>query len=227
MTDSINLQDLKKPLPPDAIEWRISQSGVSSNGLWAKAVPYKTARTDMDRLDDVCGPENWQDEYRPGPNGGVICGISIKINGEWVEKWDGADNTNYEGIKGGLSDAFKRAGTKWGIGRELYQMEEQFVETSPERQGDGWNYQSKGKSGTPAFYWRLNGNHTAQKKSPPRKKQEPLLKYQDGSTVQVGNSAKAMSEQTAFTEYVKAHDGQAPRNIHNLRNWKENQSKDE
>lgn len=49
-----------------------------------------------------------------------ICGLSIKIDGEWVTKWDGSDATNTEEIKGGLSDSFKRAATKWGIALYLY-----------------------------------------------------------------------------------------------------------
>jgi hypothetical protein len=81
----------------------------------------------MDRLDDVGGPRNWRGEFATGPNGGTICGISILINGEWVQKWDGADNTDFEGIKGGLSDSFKRAGVKWGIGRYLYRLDTPWV----------------------------------------------------------------------------------------------------
>jgi len=42
-------------------------------------------------------------------------------------KWDGAENTDFEAIKGGLSDAFKRAGYKWGIGRYLYRLESAWV----------------------------------------------------------------------------------------------------
>jgi len=81
----------------------------------------------MDRLDEVVGPENWKDEYAPGPDGGVICGLTLRLNGEWITKWDGADNTEFEAIKGGLSDAFKRAGYKWGIGRYLYKLESVWV----------------------------------------------------------------------------------------------------
>lgn len=168
----MNLKDLKEPLPTDAVEWRISRSGQNNNGVWATAVAYKTSRADMDRLDEVCGPENWQDEYKPGPSGGVICGISIKVDGEWVTKWDGAENTTFEGVKGGLSDAFKRAGFKWGIGRYLYQIDETFVQTSVQKV-DGWNYQSaNSQKNIPAFYWqspqlnnepieRKNGNRPA------------------------------------------------------------------
>ena len=39
-----------------------------------------------------------------------------------MEKTDGAENTDYEPVKGGLSDAMKRAASQWGIGRYLYKL---------------------------------------------------------------------------------------------------------
>lgn len=41
---------------------------------------------------------------------------------------DGAENTDIEPVKGGLSDAYKRAAVKWGIGRYLYDMEAAWVD---------------------------------------------------------------------------------------------------
>lgn len=121
----MNLNDLKQPFSPDDIEFR---AGATNNEKTrALALPYIDARAVLDRLDSVCGPENWRDEYQPGPAGGVICGLSIRINNEWVTKWDGAENTDYEPIKGGLSDALKRAGVKWGIARDLYSLPKVWV----------------------------------------------------------------------------------------------------
>lgn len=116
----MNLEDLKLPFEPSEIEFRAGAT--NSEKTRALALPYIDARLVMDRLDSVCGPENWRDEYQPGPAGGVICGLSLRIGEEWVTKWDGADNTDYEAIKGGLSDALKRAAVKWGIGRYLYAL---------------------------------------------------------------------------------------------------------
>ena len=45
----------------------------------------------------------------------------------WITKWDGAENTDVEGVKGGLSGAMKRAAVQWGIGRYLYGLEETFA----------------------------------------------------------------------------------------------------
>lgn len=116
---------LATPFRPEDIEWRAGATNADKTK--ALALAYITSRAVMDRLDEIVGPENWRDEYQPGPDGGVICGLSLRIHGEWITKWDGAENTDFEAIKGGLSDAFKRAGYKWGIGRYLYRLESSWV----------------------------------------------------------------------------------------------------
>lgn len=108
-------------LRANEIEVKVKQ--VKQNGL--VALLYKTARTDMDMLDEEFGPENWQCEYEE-IKGNMYCKIGILAMGrdEWVWKQDCGiesrqdDDGNEK--KGEASDAFKRAGFKWGIGRELY-----------------------------------------------------------------------------------------------------------
>lgn len=119
----INLAKLKEPFMPADIEWRVGRSGLKDGKPWAQVLAYVTARAVQDRLDEVCGPGNWRNEYKAGPLGGVLCGISICINSEWITKWDGADNTDIESVKGGLSDSMKRAAVVWGIGRYLYNLD--------------------------------------------------------------------------------------------------------
>ncbi len=132
--------DLKKPFPPEDIRWRISRAGYSGKDkkkIWCRVLAYVTSRATQERLDEVCGPEKWRNEYAEGPGGGVLCGLSIKVGDEWVTKWDGADNTKFEAVKGGLSGAQKRAGYQWGIARYLYNLEEDFgfVLTNGEHSG--------------------------------------------------------------------------------------------
>lgn len=116
---------LSKPFAPEDLEWRIQvTSKDKTSGL---AVPYVTNRAIQDRLDDVVGPENWHNEYQPwhgsGKHEGQICGISIYFEGRgFITKWDGAEDTDIEPVKGGLSDSMKRAAVQWGIGRVLYKM---------------------------------------------------------------------------------------------------------
>jgi hypothetical protein len=124
MGGEMNLADLKKPFHPDEIEWRIAQSGMTQQGKpWAQVLAYLQSRAIMDRLDDVCGPANWRNEFVKAPDGGTICKLYIRVDNEWISKEDGADNTQVEAVKGGLSSAMKRAGVPWGIGRYLYRLD--------------------------------------------------------------------------------------------------------
>jgi hypothetical protein len=148
----MKLEMLDEPFTAADIEWRIQQSGKTGNGnLWAMVLAYVTNRAIMKRLDDVCGKAGWRNEYRDIPNnGGVECGISIKVDGEWITKWDAAENTQVEAVKGGRSGAMKRAAVQWGIGRYLYNLEEGFAQVSPDKK-QGWNRASlKDKT---AFWW--------------------------------------------------------------------------
>jgi hypothetical protein len=124
---------LKEPFDPFDIEWRIQQSGDSNGKKWAMVIAYITNRAIMERLDDVFGVQSWQNVYQPMPDGGIICGISAKFGDEWITKYDGADKTAIEATKGGLSNAMKRAGVQWGIGRYLYKLENIFVTLIPGR----------------------------------------------------------------------------------------------
>lgn len=106
-------------LKADEIEVKVKQ--VKENG--SVFLLYKTARTDMDLLDEAVGPTNWQSDYKV-VNDNLYAGIGINNCGEWIWKWDCGVESRADGEgnekKGEASDAFKRAGFKWGIGRELY-----------------------------------------------------------------------------------------------------------
>ena len=117
--------ELVAPFPLDDIEFRVG--AMSADKTKALALAYITSRALMDRLDTIMGPENWQDEYKAGPDGGVSCGLSLRINDEWIQKWDVASNTDIEPVKGGVTDAFKRACYKWGLARYLYRIPNEWV----------------------------------------------------------------------------------------------------
>lgn len=117
----MNLEDLAVEFPRGDVHWRAQT--LTRNKDKALALAYLDARDVMDRLDDVCGPNNWQDDYTETVKGRVICRIGIFVDDRWVWKSDGAGDTAVEGEKGGISDAFKRAAVKWGIGRYLYRMD--------------------------------------------------------------------------------------------------------
>lgn len=107
-------------LTAEDIEVKVKQ--VTDRG--AILLLYKTARVDMAMLDKVFGAENWQTDYKEIKDN-LFCGIGVKSEcGEWTWKWDCGTESREDGEgnekKGEASDAFKRAGFKWGIGRELY-----------------------------------------------------------------------------------------------------------
>lgn len=122
----MDLKLLTEPFKAEEIEWRVSRAGQKANGdLWAKILAYVTNRAIMDRFDEVCEPQNWKNEFREWQgSAAVLCGISIKIDGEWVTKWDASENTDIEAVKGGISGSQKRAAVQWGVGRYLYLLEE-------------------------------------------------------------------------------------------------------
>ena len=122
----MDLKKLQEPLPIESIDFRIQSI---NKGGYATILAYKDARVDMNILDNVVGPENWQRDHKE-IHGVVYCGIGINTedftssNNEryqkWVWKWDAGSESLTEKQKGEASDSFKRAGFNWGIGRELY-----------------------------------------------------------------------------------------------------------
>lgn len=109
---------LAEPFPAEAVKFR-------AQGRGTQMLAYIEARDVMHRLDQVVGPENWRATYRHQifkDEVTVMCELSLRINGEWITKEDGAENTQVEGAKGGISDALKRAAVTWGIGRYLYYL---------------------------------------------------------------------------------------------------------
>jgi hypothetical protein len=106
---------LAAPFEPEEVKLR-TQSG--------RQLHYVTARTVMNRLDDVLGPENWWDDFVPLEHS-VICRLTIRLpDGTTLTK---SDAGGYAGMadpgdddKSGFADAFKRAAVKIGVGRYLY-----------------------------------------------------------------------------------------------------------
>ena len=128
MTPSEILHALKEPFPVEVIHWRIgATNGDKTKGI---ALAYVDARDVMKRLDEVCGIDGWQCKYVLDGNI-AVCELSLRINGEWIVKADGAGETDVEGEKGKLSDALKRAAVRFGVGRYLYYLPNEWVPIKP------------------------------------------------------------------------------------------------
>ena len=124
MTD-IDFDALKAPFSPSDVKWRVGATNSDkSKGL---ALAYLDARLVMDRLDTVVGQANWQATYSHALSK-TVCELSLRCGDEWVTKSTGAGDSDIEGEKGALSDAFKRAAVLWGIGRYLYNLDSPWVQ---------------------------------------------------------------------------------------------------
>ena len=62
----IQKQQLLLPFPASDIEWRTAyNSGDKTKGF---AVPFVNSRAIQERLDEIFGPENWQNEFTVAPS---------------------------------------------------------------------------------------------------------------------------------------------------------------
>ena len=118
---------LKYPFTADEIEWRVLHT--TKDKTKGQVAAYVDSRAIQDRLDAVLGRENWQNHFRTvqgkdNASTTQVCELSIYYpeRNEWITKSNGAGNTDIEPVKGGLSNAFKRAASMWGIGRYLYNL---------------------------------------------------------------------------------------------------------
>jgi hypothetical protein len=125
---------LARPTPHDRVQWRGDRA--TRDGSRIAVLAYVDARYVMETLDEVVGPGNWQDRYEDAI-GGYRGGIGVNVDGEWIWKYDAAPASDIEGIKGGHSDAMKRAGVKWGIGRDLYDYPDLWVPAEETYSGSG------------------------------------------------------------------------------------------
>lgn len=117
-----------RDLTAEDIEVRIQSVKVNKDPTKSGLVLllYKNARVDMNILDEEVGPDNWQNKFYEH-KGILFCSLGINTNyadhtapDRWVWKDDAGVESNTEAEKGNASDARKRAGFAWGIGRELY-----------------------------------------------------------------------------------------------------------
>lgn len=118
---------LCEPFHPDCVKWKPG----ATKGNSALALAYIDARDVMNRLDDVVGVGNWSDAYEVLAGGDVMCRLSVRIGDEWITKSDvgaiGDSKDQGNDIKTAFSDALKRAAVKFGIGRYLYALDNEWV----------------------------------------------------------------------------------------------------
>ncbi len=135
MTNVINdskllLEELRAPFDAKDIEWRVQSATENNRGVKLLVLPYLTSRSIMKRLDEVFGGF-WQSNFdliNVGNKEAFQCRLSIKIGEEWITRSDASEVSDIEAVKGGHSNALKRAAVHWGIGRYLYELDNVWVE---------------------------------------------------------------------------------------------------
>ncbi len=148
MKEATKNGNLFRTLNAEEIECRIAKVGRSSRGPYAQVVLYKDARCDMALLDETFGPFGWRVENIE-IKGNLYCTVSVKSpEGEWIQKQDVGVESSFEPEKGEASDAFKRACTRWGAGRELYTGPKIFINLNDEEV-----YNNQGKLQTSVFLY--------------------------------------------------------------------------
>jgi len=157
------------------------------------------------------GPD-WKTTYKPGPQGGVVCSLSIKWQGEWRAREGGAENTQIEAVKGGLSDAEKRAATEWGIGRHLYDLGSTWVKLQDRADysvSEGRRIYMKGKHAVAPSIRKLQPDLFYEKKNQeikPVPKEQVAGKWNDvktkGRDAFFYNECLAMDVEPELAEYM-------------------------
>ena len=197
------LEKLKKPTDKSEIKYRVGTVYDKQNGK-ATILSYVDARYVQDILDDVVGPENWENRFYEA-KGALFCEISINLGDYKISKSDCGTESDIAPAKGEASDAFKRAAVMFGIGRDLYSCETLFA-----------NLENKGtykdKFGNEHIKWALPRDW-----KPDTNKQEPKPKQ----TMKVDNNLNVTIEAVK-----EKFDGAVMKNLvnfgkHNGKDWSE------
>lgn len=125
------LEQLSVPFAKEDVAWRAGAT--SRDKKRAQALPYAEPRVYEDRLNEVC-PGDWSVIFKPWGESRLICeltlhGVTRSSTGEFD---DGKKNAIAEGTVA-EAQAFKRACSKFGLGRYLYEIPIQWVDYDEEK----------------------------------------------------------------------------------------------
>ncbi|MGL4610453.1 MAG: Rad52/Rad22 family DNA repair protein [Trueperaceae bacterium] len=125
------LEQLSVPFDKEDIAWRAGAT--SKDRKRAQALPYAESRVYEDRLNDIC-PGDWSVVFKPWGESRIICELTIQglTRSSTGEFDDGKKNAIAEGTVA-EAQAFKRACSKFGLGRYLYEIPIEWVEYDDEK----------------------------------------------------------------------------------------------
>ena len=115
---------LSAPFADNQILYRVGSKGRDNTAMM---LAYLDARMVHMRLDQAVGPFAWENEVTI-QGAAYVSRVTLHLpSGQVITRSDGADGSQVEAIKGGISDSFKRTGVLFGIGSYLYRMPNIFV----------------------------------------------------------------------------------------------------
>lgn len=115
---------LVAPFPNSSIQWRAGAT--TKDGKRAMALPYADSREYEKRLDEIA-PGAWECSFQPWGENKVICRLTIFS----VMRSSTGEATDDDGFAVGTAaeaQAFKRACSKFGLGRYLYDVPDYWVD---------------------------------------------------------------------------------------------------
>lgn len=121
------LARLAEPFPPEQIKWRAGS--VNRDKTKAIALAYAEPRAYEDRLNAIC-PGAWQVDFQPWGDNRIICRLTIHDLTRSSTGESGDSNPTVAGTSA-EAQAFKRACSKYGLGRYLYDLPTTWVDYDP------------------------------------------------------------------------------------------------
>lgn len=115
---------LSEPFPANQIKWRAG--AVSRDKTKAIALPYAEPRAYEDRLNAIC-PGHWHVDFQPWGDNRIICRLTIHDLTRSSTGEAGDANPDIAGTSA-EAQAFKRACSKFGLGRYLYDQPTTWVD---------------------------------------------------------------------------------------------------
>lgn len=123
---------LTQPFNPKDVQWRAGS--VSRDKKRAQALAYAEPRVYEDRLNQVLGAD-WEVMFEPWGDQRLTCTLTLWLNNETGERqairrsstgeFDSNDRISQSGVA--EAQAFKRACSKFGLGRYLYDLPASWV----------------------------------------------------------------------------------------------------
>ncbi len=121
------LARLAEPFPAEHVKWRAGS--VSKDKRKAIALAYAEPRAYEDRLNALC-PGNWHVDFQPWGDDRIICRLTIH---HVTRSSTGESGDSHPTVAGTSAEAqaFKRACSKFGLGRYLYDLPTTWVAYDP------------------------------------------------------------------------------------------------